>query len=158
MRCSALLASWTCSPSMSLGTGPWRWLAAAHQHSVPPPCCDRSPHSICLCHGSPTPGFPACHFCELHEEREVLGLYLGPSVTRPTEGGWQLNTDLNQSEISLEHLGLAGARELFASEHCVTNKTSQEIQVTHRTESEGFSIQRPFQNSLPQIPQFISAV
>lgn len=38
------------------------------------------------------------------------------------KGNWQLDTDLNQSEISLEHLCLAGAQGLFLSEHCVTNK------------------------------------
>lgn len=132
---SALLASWICSPSTSLGTGPQAMAGSCTSTFSPSLCCDRSPHSICLCHGSPTPGFPACHFYELYKEHEVLGLYLGSSVTRPKEGGQQLNTDLNQSEISLEHLGLAGGWELFASEHCVTNKTSQEIQLTHRAES-----------------------
>lgn len=73
-------------------------------------------------------------------------------LTHPKEAQWQFNTDLNQSEIWPGHLCLAGAQELFASEHWVTNKAGQEMQVQHRIEFQGFNTQWLSQNSLLQIP------
>lgn len=72
-------------------------------------------------------------------------------LTHPKEGQWQFNTDLNQSEISPGHLCLAGAQELFASEHWVTNKAGQEMQMQHRMEFQDFNTQWLTQNPLPQI-------